>query len=162
MTVSELSPLQAMKKWFGIAIRSTSCEFMEFAKKNNLSLVHLRALFIIQNFEGCGISDLGNTIGISTAAASQMVDRLVKMNMLKRTENQTDRRIKHIEVTDHGMKILQSGHKHSHWIETLFETLNHEEQELVGKSFKMLVQKSLDLIPNAFNAEFPHFHKKSF
>ncbi len=46
----------------------------------------------------CAISEIAEELGVSTAAASQMVDRMVNDGMILRTEDPNDRRVKLVSL----------------------------------------------------------------
>ena len=57
----------------------------------------------------CGVSDIGGHLGITNAAASMMVDRLVQMGLLERNEDRQDRRLRHLKLTEQGQALVERG-----------------------------------------------------
>ena len=67
-------------------------EFHRSQRDYCLSAGQLRTLTHL-HFQGVHqVSDIGDDLGVTTAAASQLVDRLVNMHLLKRTEDPDDQR----------------------------------------------------------------------
>jgi len=52
---------------------------------------------------------IGDNLGITAAAASQMVDRLVQNGLLQRDEDPDDRRVKRVTLTTKGNALVQEG-----------------------------------------------------
>ena len=66
---------------------------IHYIKKNDLSMSQIGALFQI-NHGKSNVSELGEGLGITIAAASQMLERLVQQELILRTEDPEDRRVK--------------------------------------------------------------------
>ncbi len=49
-----------------------------------------------------GVSEIGGQMGVTNAAASQAVDRLVHLGLIERTEDPDDRRAKRLTLTQAG------------------------------------------------------------
>jgi DNA-binding MarR family transcriptional regulator len=89
----------------------------------------------------CGVSEIGEQMGITNAAASQTVDKLVQMGMIRRTEDPQDRRAKLLELTQTGRVLIEKGvDLRSKWIETLTDDLNAEEQEMITSALILLTK----------------------
>jgi DNA-binding MarR family transcriptional regulator len=92
---------------------------------------------------GCGVSDIGSELGVTNSAASQMLERLVQLKLVTRTEDPSDRRVKLIVLTDKGRQILQEGSLAGRsWLEDLARTMTAEEQEQVQKAVLVLIEKA--------------------
>ena len=81
-------------------MRRSFRDFKRYMDESNLSPTQVNALMYLYYHNMGGVSDLGDHMGISNAAASQMVDRLVQAGLFERTECLEDRRIK--EMLAHG------------------------------------------------------------
>ena len=75
---------------------------------SGLSTSQVHALTRLYHTGSCGVSDIGDHVGVTNAAASQLVDRLVHLVLLKRVEDSTDRRVKHITITSLGWSLAGS------------------------------------------------------
>lgn len=82
--------------------------FLQFAKEHGLSVPQIGALLRISHRGACGVSDLGDELGVTSAAASQMLERLVQGGLVERREDPDDRRAKRIELTDRGSRLVQA------------------------------------------------------
>jgi DNA-binding MarR family transcriptional regulator len=84
-----------LQKWVEVFMRRSMRSFIFYSKESGLSISQIGALFHI--FRGAsGVSDIGDDLGITSAAASQMLDHLVRLQLVLRSENQQDRRVKQL------------------------------------------------------------------
>ncbi len=118
-----------------------------FAKAEGISLPQLFTLRQIHYQGECNISSIGEQLGVSNAAASQMLDKLVQMGWGQRMEDAQDRRIKRIELTDQGRKLMNASNQaHQLWIIELSKQLNEEEARLLQQGLEILLEKSAVLL----------------
>ena len=52
-------------------------------------------------------SELGATLGLSVSAITQVVNRLEALGYVARTEDQGDRRVRHLRLTDAGRSLME-------------------------------------------------------
>ena len=89
------------------------------------------------------VSDIGEELGISNPAASQMIDRLVQDGLILRTEHPDDRRVKQIQLTDKGFELIQGSlEARRAWLHTLGEELLPEEKQQISQALKILIEKT--------------------
>ena len=69
--------VQTLHRWIEVFMRRSMRNFIRFAKDSNLSMSQLGALFHLHHAGSTGVTDLGEHLGVSSAAASQMLERLV-------------------------------------------------------------------------------------
>ncbi|HWI52030.1 MAG TPA: MarR family transcriptional regulator, partial [Symbiobacteriaceae bacterium] len=63
-------------------------------------------LKVLENAGTMTVSDLAQKIGISTAGATGLLDRLVRANLVERTRDQSDRRIVWVRLSGEGANQL--------------------------------------------------------
>jgi len=56
----------------------------------------------------CSVSEIAHGLCMTYSAASQLTDRLVKRGLVSRSENQKDRRLSEIRLTDDGRRLVES------------------------------------------------------
>ena len=101
------------------------------------------AMIQIYHKGGCGVSDIGSDLGVTNSAASQMLERLVQLKLITRSEDPSDRRVKLIVLTDKGRQILQEGNlANRSWLEDLARSMTDEEQEQVRQAIAILIEKA--------------------
>ncbi|MDR3573016.1 MAG: MarR family transcriptional regulator [Anaerolineaceae bacterium] len=129
-------------KWVEIFTRRSMRNFIHYSRQSGLSMSQIGALFHIYRGAG-GVSDIGEDLGITSAAASQMLETLVKQQLILRSENQQDRRVKQLVLTEKGRTIMQeSVHARQGWLEDLAKTLSPAEKEQVNSALQILIDKA--------------------
>lgn len=117
-----------------------------FSKNRGLTMSQLGALFHLHHRGGCNVTDLGDELGITGAASSQMMERLVQQGLILRSENPADRRVKHLVLTDLGTQtVIESIHARQDWLEQLVNTLSDDERELVIPALNTIIAKTKSL-----------------
>jgi len=113
----------------------------QFTRKSGLSMSQLNALFYIYHGGACGVSDMGEHLGVTSAASSQMIDRLVQLDLLQRSEDPLDRRNKSLALTNKGRAlIVESIEARRRWLQDLTTTLTPEQQEAIASALTTLTQ----------------------
>jgi DNA-binding MarR family transcriptional regulator len=132
---------EALHEWTQAFMHRSFHDFKRYMDASGLSSSQVNALMRLYHSGACGVSDIGEAVGISNAAASQMVDRLVQMGLLERTENPDDRRVKHLTLTAHGCTLVEKGvEARSHWMEGLAEALTERQQEEIVSALALLIE----------------------
>jgi len=137
---------ETLHEWLRVTMRFSMRHFMRFAKENNYSIPQLNALFRIRHKGACGVSDLGEEMGVTNAAASQLLDKLVQQGLVTRAEDPQDRRNKLITLTEAGMRVSeQSMQARQRWLDQLAESLTPAEQAQVQAALQLLIERSAAL-----------------
>jgi DNA-binding MarR family transcriptional regulator len=137
----------ALHDWTKVFMRHSMREFVLFSKQTGLSMSHIGALFRI-NEGRSSVSDVGGGLGITNAAGSQMVDRLVQQGLILRSEDPDDRRTKRLVLTDKGQHILaQIFHVRQSWLKELAESMSENEKAQIVAALNTLIEKANQLSP---------------
>lgn len=95
---------------------------------SNLTFSQLKLLNLIAHTEGHTVSDVAAFLGVSNAAASKGVDRLVRRGLLRRDEAESDRRAVELSLTQAGRDLLNKYEALTHRAMTeLFGGLSSKE-----------------------------------
>lgn len=70
--------------------------------QNGLSIPQIRALAHLSRFPGSSLSELADYLGVSNAATSVMIDRLVQKKLVLRKEDPNERRCVELSLTKNG------------------------------------------------------------
>jgi DNA-binding MarR family transcriptional regulator len=132
-----------LQKWIGVFMQRSMRDFMGYARESGLSMSQLGAMFQIRR-RGCsGVTDLGDDLGITSSAASQMLERLVQQGLILRSEDPSDRRVKQIVLTDKGLQVLQESIRaRQGWLYDLAETLSSSEKEAIIPALNILIDRA--------------------
>lgn len=134
---------QTLNEWMRIVMRHSMRDFMLYARAHNYSMAQLNAMFRIHHKGACGVSDLGDEMGVTSAAASQLLERLVQQGLATRAEDPQDRRNKVVTLTAAGQHIVQeSMAARQAWLAHLAERLPPTEQEQVNTALQLLIEKA--------------------
>jgi DNA-binding MarR family transcriptional regulator len=117
--------------------------FICYARECGLSMSQLGALFLIHRSGSSGVTDLGDHLGVTSSAASQMLERLVQQELVLRSEDPSDRRVKQIILTDRGLQVLRDSIRaHQRWLYDLAGTLSDSEKEAIIGALNTLIDKA--------------------
>ena len=81
-------------------------ELLEEVAENHITVSQLKLLRLVSLTEAQTIGGVASFLGVSNAAASKAVDKLVRMMLLRRSEGETDRRAIHLSLTQPSRRIL--------------------------------------------------------
>jgi len=138
--------LVALRRWMAVFMQRSMHDFARYARTSGFSLSQLGALFQVRREGGTGVTDLGDSLGVTSSAASQMLERLVQLGLIVRSEDPVDRRVKRIILSDKGHEVLQAGiHARESWLSDLAETLSDSENETVVAALNILIDKAVRL-----------------
>jgi DNA-binding MarR family transcriptional regulator len=139
----------ALRDWTGVLMRRSMREFIRRSRQSGLSFSQIGVMFRINDGRS-SLSDLGGGLGITSAAVSQMMDKLVQQGLILRSEDPNDRRTKQLVLTDKGHQIVhESFHSRQAWLRDLANSLSEEEKRQVTASLHLLIQKANQLGPSA-------------
>jgi DNA-binding MarR family transcriptional regulator len=137
-----------LRDWSETFMRRSMHDFIQFSKDSGISMTQMSALFHLHHGSKCGVSDIGELLGVTNAAASQMIDRLVQNGLIERTEDPDDRRAKQLRLTERGRSIVrESIEVRRRWMERLTDALSIEEQSSIINALTILTNAALDLDP---------------
>ena len=131
---------------------------MQFIQEHDLSFIQLNSLMFIHR-PGCSnIQNLADYIGVTKAAVSQMVDRLVESGLISREEDPIDRRSKLICLSETGEKLVQKAVlTRRKWVPDLAVSLTDTQVEEACQIFE-IVNEKLKQIQEGLNPETSRNH----
>lgn len=131
-----------LHEWIEVSTRRSMRDFLRYARESRLSMSNLGAIFYIHRFGTCGVKEIGEHLGVTSAAVSQMLDRLVEQGLIARSEDTEDRRVKRIELTEGGLRVFEQGLKaRGSWIDFVADQLSQDEKEELISSLTLLITK---------------------
>lgn len=136
-------------------MRQSMRHLLLYSRESGLSMSQMGALLLVYRKGVNGVSEIGDHLGITSAAASQMLERLVQQGIVLRSEDPHDRRVKQIALTEKGSRILQESiQARQNWVHDLARLLTPTEQKQVTAALNLLVEKSgrLETLPVAIGA----------
>ena len=103
----------------------------------NITPAQFFLLKIITRVKDCKAKDIADILEISPAAATNMLERLYKNNLIERCRSAEDRRVVFI-------KLSQTG-------EEIFEEINQKRLELLEQLFEKVSEEELIQVIRVFN-----------
>mgnify|MGYP001766773059 CR=1 FL=1 len=144
---SSASQLAAvLGKWIGVFMRQSMGELVQYSKETGFSMSQISAMFRLYHAGAYPISEIGTHLGVTNAAASQMVERLVRQGLLERVEDLQDRRVKRLSLTPAGHQLVENVMQiRRRWMEQLSASITPEQREAVGSALTLLTDAALRL-----------------
>jgi DNA-binding MarR family transcriptional regulator len=138
------SPLKlVLKEWAAVSMCGSMHRLARHAKASGLSMPQLGTLLHIQRKGVMAVSEIGSHLGVTNAAASQMLDRLVAQGLIARSENPSDRRVRQIVLTPEGSRRVKEGLQvRLSWLDGLSDLLSPSEQDQIVSALKVLIEKA--------------------
>lgn len=131
--------IRAVRSWAEIFMRRSFRDFKRFIDESGLSVSQVNALIWLYHCGTCGVSGIGEHLGITRAASSQLVERLVGLGLLAREEDPLDRRGKQITLTPDGRALIEAGiEARARWIEELMTALSPEQYDEIIRALTAL------------------------
>jgi DNA-binding MarR family transcriptional regulator len=112
-----------------------------YVRATGLSLPQFGLLMRLYHGGRCEVHDIGEHFAVTSAAASQLVERLVQAGLVERTEDPDDRRARQIALSAKGRSLVERGIGQRHrWVDELVSGLTQSEKAVVGKALPTLVE----------------------
>lgn len=142
MTVPSFS--EALLTWSTLFFRATMHEFHRVTRANNLSLAQMNVLIHLYYKGPREVMEVTDLVQVSPAGASQMVERLVQMGWVQRTESLADRRVRLVQLTAAGRNLVATSiAARQAWIDQLGAALTPDEREAAAYAIARLTQVAL-------------------
>lgn len=138
--------IETLRHFLDIAMHHSMHERVQLAKLVGLSMPQLGILMQLHYRGTCGISDLSEKFDITNAGASQLVDKLVQSGLIQREEDPHDRRVKRVNLTEKGQKLIRHSTQNRYrWVEGLALKLSPEEREQVNQALDILARATQEM-----------------
>jgi DNA-binding MarR family transcriptional regulator len=100
---------------------------MRKGRPAGMSLPQFRALLYVRRHPGTGLSEIGEHLGTSVPAASELVGRLVRQNLVLRATDPAERRRIQLTLSPSGRDQLEGAEEGAiEWLRGLVAQLNDE------------------------------------
>ena len=136
-------------EWMELSMHRSNRGHMLYAREKGLSRSMIGTLFHLSHRDHSGVTDLGEHLGVSSAAASQMLEHLVEEGLIRRLEDPDDRRMKKITMTEEGTRVMkESVSARLGWIDALEESLSVKEKDQITKAMELIIKKARLIEPS--------------
>ena len=100
---------QALKQYIEkifIGYRETVADVKKILDKYSLGVAHNKAIHLISLYEGITISELLKKLKITKQSLNRVLKDLIKLDAISFKKDENDTRIKHVFLTEHGIKLF--------------------------------------------------------
>lgn len=95
------------------------------------------------------IQIIGNKVLLASSSITYVIDQLEKKNFVERKQNENDRRVTLVSLTQQGQEFMEKNFpNHSSIIQELFGDLTYEQLEQLSELLKVVGYKALDICDN--------------
>ena len=130
---------EVIRDWSEVFMQRSMHDFRRFMDETSLSFSQINILMRLVHGGNTGVSEVGSQLGVTNAAASQAVDRLVQLGLIERTEDPEDRRAKKLALTPKGRTLIEKGIEvRSQWVEGITVALTPEQQGMIISALTLL------------------------
>lgn len=144
---------EQLNQFAGMTMHINMIYNMQFMHEHDLSFTHLNSLLLIHRAGCTNIHCLADHLGVTKAAVSQMVDRLVDSGLISREEDPIDRRSKLICLSELGRNLVQEAFQtRRRWVPDLAASLTEAQEQQACQIFEIMNQK-LKQIQEGINSE---------
>ena len=138
--------LASIHHWMEIFMHRSMRNYIQYVRESGFSMSQLGALFHLHHKGSSDVSGMGDHLGVTSAAVSQMLDRLVDQGLIRRTEDPNDRRVKQIALTEKGRQVLDAGIRaRVSWLDDLGKDLSDQEKAQITAAVSLLIEKAAQL-----------------
>lgn len=132
---------KALHAWADLATRQSMENNRKFMHAQGYSFAQMNSLFHIHHQKQGTVNALSCHLGISKGAASQMIERLVELDLVDRKVDPEDRRSKILTLTEQGLAFVQAARDARHaWIDQFCATLPADEAEAIVPAIENLLE----------------------
>ncbi|HEX5225295.1 MAG TPA: MarR family transcriptional regulator, partial [Solirubrobacteraceae bacterium] len=111
----------------------------------DISMTDIKALHTLDDrsdVEGCSVKQLSEQLGLSLPGCSRAVETLLQRGYLERHEDEHDRRVKRVRLTDEGRKVpagLSEGRLTA--LAQLIDSFDEEEARTLSSALELIVAR---------------------
>jgi DNA-binding MarR family transcriptional regulator len=123
--------------------KSGEAHILGVARDLDLSFSQMRALFVLFDSQGeLAVHELASLLGLSMATAGRAVQGLARADMVTRREDDHDRRVKRVRLSEHGRQfvdgLLQA---HREAVRECLESLSEHEREQLSRALAPILAR---------------------
>ena len=135
--------METLENWAKLYFFQSLTDFFNYLKQTDLSMLQAYALAHLFFKGPLKMSDLCEHMQVSPAAASQLIDRLEKLEMVERISDPDDRRVRKIVVLETGKDFVQENFRFSQgWLSEIPADITPEQLSQITEVLSMLLQSS--------------------
>ena len=113
----------------------------------NMSLSQLNVLMFLETRDHVRMKDIGVKLGIKPSSVTNLVDRLIKAELVKRSCDPEDRRVVEVSLSENGKNLIEEVRKtdRKHW-EKVIGKIDEKEYEQLLRIIKKMDEVLTEII----------------
>lgn len=116
--------------------------FIAPIKDGSVTLLQNQALLHLKDQPGCTVGELSAKLGLSSSSVAQLIDRLINIDVIKKTLDEDDRRITHLSLTKKGHNQTEVAHSMlAEKVGNVFSQMSEEDLKEVVRIFTNFLKK---------------------
>ena len=120
-------------------------DLMGYIHRKGISMAQINVLYQLYYRGPCEVLGFTQTLALSAAGASQLIERMVRQGWVERLDDPADRRVRHVHLTETGRQLVgESIAARNEWIIHFGARLTREEKQQVVSVFQLLARKIED------------------
>ena len=88
-----------------ISYRETFSDSKKILNKYKIGLAHQKVIHLLSMYKGISISELLKRLKVTKQSLNRVLKDLIKLNAITFQKDEDDTRIKHVFLTEHGIKL---------------------------------------------------------
>lgn len=137
---------KTLQEWAVLFARRSIHDFLKFARDEHISMPQINVLLRLYYSGPSSMVQLRGESGESRATASQMIDDLVRGGWLERREDEADRRVKVVSLTEAGRTLVERGiAARRKWLGELADSFPPEERAEIDHVLRRMIEAALAL-----------------
>jgi len=130
-----------LRKFMEETMRQSMKGLLAFTRDRNISFSQISILMHLYYKGKSNVSDIAEKLGTTNAAASQLIRKLELEHLVRRYEGTDDRRVRQIELGEHGKKLVDDMiATRFHWLDDLALLIDNEKSGQILLSIHELTE----------------------
>lgn len=120
-------------------------DLMGYIHHKGISMAQINVLYQLYYRGSCEVLAFAQTLALSPAGASQLIERMVRQGWVERLDDPADRRVRRVHLTEPGRQlVVESIAARNEWIMRFGARLTNEEKQQLVSVFQLLAKKIED------------------
>ena len=133
---------QLLHQWTEQAMLRSMSELFRFNQAHNFSFSQANTLLFFKCSSPVTFAQLTAHLGVTKAAVSQLVDRLVEQGFVERQEDPRDRRSVLLSLSSNGLQLVADANRtRQAWMANYSELFTSEESARLKPALTLLLDK---------------------
>jgi len=135
-----------LREWSEIFVHRSFRDMKQFMDEAGLSPSQAITLMHLHHSGVSDVTEIAERVGVTSAAASQLIERMVQMGLVVRSESQEDRRYKQVELTEQGQALVKRSCEARYaWMRALMDTLSKQQAQVIKDALKTMTAAAKQL-----------------